>query len=108
MIVDKMNIINLLTKYEDKIMENTIGDSIDEYGERYAEYYKTEWRDTKHDIATTIESIINSGEDIVSIGFTYIIISSWSGVMCFNKGDLKIKELEKTCIEILNELGVKK
>lgn len=100
-------IIKMLEKYEDRIMEYTLGSSVDEYGVRYAEVYCWEWKDHKYGIAYAIDKLIKYGVDISSIGFAYIIISEWSGVMTFDEGDLFINGLTSVCKDILMELNIK-
>lgn len=100
-------IIKILEKHEDRIMKNTLGSSIDEYGVRYAEVYCWEWKDHKYGIAYAIDKLIEYGVDISPIGFAYIIISEWSGVMTFDEGDLDMEELINVCKDILIDLNVK-
>jgi hypothetical protein len=100
----KNKIIKLLEKYEDEIMKNTLGDFIDEYDERYAEVYKWEWKEHKSSIAFVLDKFISSKNKIDAIGFAYVIVCEWSGVMTFDDGDLNIIELEEICKKILNEL----
>lgn len=103
----KDQIIKLLEKYEDKIMEYTLGNSVDEYGERFAKVYCWEWEDHKYCIAYTIDKFIKYGIDINPIGFAYIITSEWSGVMTFDEGDLNMNGLTDICKNILMELNIK-
>lgn len=98
-------IVSLLEKYEDRIMKNTLGCSIDEYGNRYAEVYCWEWKDHKDAIAYTIDKLIKYGVDINSIGFAYIIVNEWAGVMTFDAGDLDMNGLIKICEDILIDLA---
>jgi hypothetical protein len=100
----KESIIKLLGKYEDLIMQNTLGYIVDEDGERYAKIYGYEWRDHKHDIAYTLEQIIQYGIKVNPTGLAYIIITEWCGVMTFDDGDLNIDGLEMVCEKILAEL----
>lgn len=100
-------IIKVLEKHEDRIMKNTLASSVDEYGVRYAEVYSWEWNDHKYSIAYAIDKLIKYGVDISPIGFAYIIISEWSGVMTFDEGDLDIEELINVCKDILIDLNVK-
>lgn len=101
----KDEIIKLLEKYEDKIMENTLGNHIDEYGERYADVYCWEWKDHKYGIAYTIDKLFKYDENINSIGMAYIVVNEWSGVMTFHKGDLNMDNLIKICEDILIDLA---
>lgn len=101
----KDKIVGLLEKYEDRIMKNTLGCSIDEYGNRYAEVYCWEWKDHKDAIAYTIDKLINYGVNIKAIGLAYIIINEWSGVMTFDDGDLDMLNLKQVCKDILIDLG---
>lgn len=98
-------IVRLLEKYEDQIMEYTLGNYIDEYGERFAEVYKWEWKGHKEDIAYTISRLVKYGVDINSIGFAYIIVDEWAGVMTFDDGDLDMNNLRKVCEDILIDLA---
>lgn len=102
----KHKIIMLLEKYEDKIMQYTLGSSVDEYNKRYAEVYSWEWSDHKHDIAYVIANLIAYNTEINPIGFAYVIISEWSGVMTFSKGDLDIEKLTGVCEDIIKELHI--
>lgn len=102
-------IIGLLEKYEDDIMKNTLGSDIyEEYGdkdEKYAEIYKWEWNDSKKCIANVLKELINYGTIITPNAFVFIIITDWTSVMTFSKGDLNIEGLEKVCEKILKELN---
>ena len=103
----KNKIVQLLEKYEDRIMAYTLGNSVDEYDERYVKVYRYEWGSHKQDIAYIINILIEHGIDINPIGFAYIIIHEWSGVMTFDDGDLNIKELIKVCEDILVDLKIR-
>lgn len=96
-------IVELLEKYEDKIMEYTLGDFIDEYGKRYAEVYCYEWGGHKDRIAYIINKLIKYGVNINSMGMAYIIVNEWAGVMTFDDGDLNMNNLIKVCNDILIE-----
>lgn len=100
----KDHIIKLLEYYEDEIMKNTLGDSVDEYEKRYAEVYKLEWKDHKQCVAYTLEKLNDCGISVSPTGLAYVIITEWSGVMTFSDGDLNIEGLEKVCGKILDEL----
>jgi len=100
----KDKIIKTLEKYEDEIMKNTLGDSVDEDDQRYASVYVYEWTDHKHGIAWIIEKLLKSKTQVSAEGFAYIIISQWTGVMTFQEGDLNIKALTEVCAKILKEL----
>lgn len=97
-------IVGLLEKYEDRIMEYTLGNSDSEWGGRFSEIYKYEWDSRKWEIAYTINKLITYGVDINSIEFAYLIISEWSGVMTFDDGDLDIEGLIGVCKDILTDL----
>jgi len=101
----KLKIIQLLEKYEDGIMENTLGDSIDDGDDRYVEVYKYEWGNHKEGIAHTLEQLRGYGASVSPTGLAFIIITEWSGVMTFSDGDLNIEGLEKVCKKILKELN---
>lgn len=100
--IDK--IMKLLEKYENRIMLNTLGNYVDEDNERYAEIYKYEWKNHRDSIAYILNRLSNYGETINPIGFAYIIINEWAGVMTFREGALDIKELTKVCEDILIDL----
>lgn len=103
-IIMKNTIIKLLEKYEDRIMKNTLGSSIDEYGNRYAEVYRWEWKDHKDAIGYTINKLLGYGININSMGMAYIIVNEWGGVMTFDNGDLDMDNLIKVCEDILIDL----
>lgn len=98
------NIIKLLEKYEDDIMQYTLGSSIDEYDKRYAEEYEWEWREHKVGIAYTVNEVLSYFGELVPLAMSYIIIAEWSDVMTFDKGDLDIVGLNNVCEKILLEL----
>jgi len=95
--------INLLEKYEDQIMESTLGSLKDEDGHRFAELYKHEWRDHKLCVSYVVCSILKSENKVTPEGLAYIIISEWSGVMIFEKQRIKFDLLISVCKQILNE-----
>ena len=95
-------IIELLEKYEDKIMEYTLGNSNGRWGGRFADIYCMEWDCHKSEIANIIVNLIESGINVNPVGFAYVIISEWSGVMTFDKDDLDIEGLINIC-EIMLE-----
>lgn len=97
-------IIMLLEKYEDKIMQYTLGSSVDEYNKRYAEIYSWEWGEHKYAIAYSIAKILEYTKSLNSTGFAYVIISEWSGVMTFDEEDLDIEKLTGVCEDIIKEL----
>lgn len=97
-------IIELLEKYEDKIMEYTLGNSNGRWGERFADIYCIEWDCHKAEIANIITNLIEYGINVNPNEFAYVIISEWSGVMTFNKGDLNVEGLTDICKTILEEL----
>ena len=103
-LVVQENIIKLLEKYENDIMQYTLGSSIDEYDKRYAEEYEYEWEEHKSSIAYTLDKLLNYFGGLSPIYMTYIIITEWGDIMTFDEGDLNIEGLEKTCRHILWEL----
>ena len=100
-------IIELLEKYEDEIMEYTLGNSNSKWGGRFADIYCVEWDCHKAEIANIIVNLIESGINVNPVGFAYVIISEWSGVMTFNKGDLNVEGLTNICKTMLNKLKMK-
>lgn len=100
----KDKIIELLEKYEDLIMKYTLGSKKSEWGEKYADVYCYEWKDSKHDIALTVSEMIKNGYIVSSEGFAYIIIAQWAGVISFEDKDVNIKKIKVLCRKILNEL----
>ena len=100
-------IIELLEKYEDEIMEYTLGNSNSKWGVRFAEIYCIEWDCHKAEIANIITNLIEYGINVNPNGFAYVIISEWSGVMTFDKDDLNIDGLTNICKTMLNELKMK-
>ena len=100
----KEDIIKLLEKYEDDIMQYTLGSSIDEYDKRYAEEYEYEWREHKVGIAYTVNELLSYFGELVPLAMSYVIIAEWSDVMTFDEGDLNMKGLEEVCKYILGEL----
>ena len=100
-------IIELLEKYEDKIMEYTLGNSNGRWGGRFADIYCVEWDCHKAEIANIIVNLIEYGINVNPNEFAYVIISEWSGVMTFDKDDLDIEVLINICEIMLNELKMK-
>ena len=97
-------IIELLEKYEDEIMKYTLGNSNSKWGGRFADIYCMEWDCHKAEIANIITNLIEYGINVNPNEFAYVIISEWSGVITFDKGDLNIDGLTNICKTMLNEL----
>ena len=57
-------IIELLEKYEDKIMEYTLGNSNGRWGGRFADIYCVEWDCHKAEIANIITNLIEYGINV--------------------------------------------
>lgn len=94
-------IIELVKKYKDKIMEYTLGDQKDEYGELYSEVYQYEWCEFIFNLRKSIELLKPSKLELTPEILTYLIIDKWSGVW-FDEEDLdveKLRGLSKTIIE---------
>ena len=94
-------IIELIKKYKDKIMEYTLGDQKDEYGELYSEVYQYEWCEFIFNLRKSIELLKPSKLELTPEILTYLIIDKWSGVWC-DEEDLdveKLRGLSKTIIE---------
>ena len=64
-----------LKKHEDGIMQFTLGDVVDEYGEKYSEVYRIEWGNHISYIAKTIENIFFSNMPVKEDMIVGIIIN---------------------------------
>ncbi|MGU8523274.1 hypothetical protein ACV3OO_11645 [Clostridium perfringens] len=94
-------ITDLINEYKNKIMEYTLGDEKDEYGELYSEVYQYEWCEFIFHLRKSIELLKPSKLELTPEILTYLIIDKWSGVWC-DKEDLeidKLRVLSKTIIE---------
>lgn len=94
-------IIELIKKYKDKIMEYTLGDQKDEYGELYSEVYQYEWCEFIFNLRKSVELLKPSKLELTPEILAYLIIDKWSGVWC-DEEDLdveKLRGLSKTIIE---------
>jgi hypothetical protein len=103
-LIQKEKIISILTKYEDSIMECTMGDKIDVYGTRYTNVYSSEWNGHKQDLAYLIDKLLINDYSISAEGLAYIIISHWYGVMTIDKQCLDVSKLKKLCKKILKDI----
>lgn len=100
-----IKIYNILTKYENEIIEYTLGSNVNENNEKYLNMYKYEWKNAKHDISKTVSRLIKSKVNVCAESIaTYIIISAWSDVVNFNRDNLNISKLVELCINIKNEI----
>lgn len=94
-------IIELIKKYKDEIIEYTLGDKRDEYGELYSEVYQYEWCEFIYHLEKSIKLLEPSKLELTPEILTYLIIDKWSGVWC-DEEDLdveKLRELSKRIIE---------
>lgn len=94
-------IIELIKKYKNEIMEYTLGDQRDEYGELYSEVYQYEWCEFIFHLRKSIELLKLSKIELTPEILTYLIIDKWSGVWCDEKelNIEKLRELSKSIIE---------
>lgn len=94
-------IIELIKKYKNEIMEYTLGDQRDEYGELYSEVYQYEWCEFIFRLRKSIELLKPSKIELTPEILTYLIIDKWSGVWCDEKelNIEKLRELSKSIIE---------
>ncbi len=96
-------IIELIEKYKNEIMEYTLGDQKDEYGELYSEVYQYEWCEFIFNLRKSIELLKPSKLELTPEILTYLIINQWRGVWC-DEEDLNIYKLRELSKIILEEM----
>lgn len=93
-----------LTKYQDEIMRFTLGSDIDEYDEKYADVYKTEWYSRKESIARTIETIYYSSLPLNPDMIVGLFIGEWFNCISCDLEDLNYYGLLGVAISVIRNI----
>ena len=93
-----------LTKHQDGIMKFTLGDEVDEYGDKYSDVYRIEWYSHSESIARTIETIYYSSLPLSPDMIVGLFIREWFNCVGSDIENLNYYGLLGVAISVIKDI----
>jgi len=103
----KGHIKNILSRYENEIIQNVLGSTYDIDGTPFVKVYSYEWKEAINEISKVVSDLYNYDEIINPIGLSYMFITVLHGIMTFDNGDVNMNELIEICKAIIKDIEKK-